>query len=143
MAIVQTMKKSAKMKIFADLLSAVCQRVENMADGYSEIRPVFDSYKLVTFKSKTRQKRANSSKTPCREVTPNTNSKLVMSLKELLSSSVTKAALVPFLAQSLQNHFANKPTILTICYDEKIVGPEHTEIHSHEEADTLIPNQVQ
>ena len=131
------------MKIFADLLSAVCQRVENMADGYSEIRPVFDSYKLVTFKSKTRQKRANSSKTPCREFTPNTNSKLVMSLKELLSSSVTKAALVPLLAQSLQNHFANKPTILTICYDEKIVGPEHTEIHSHEEADTLIPNQVQ
>ena len=47
---------------------------------------------------------------------------------------------MPLAVESLRNHF--KEICLTVCYDEKIVGPDGTASHTHEEADTLIPNQV-
>ena len=116
MAVLQSMKKTPQMKTIEDLLAAICKRVGYIAKGFFDVRPVFDSYKKLTFKSKMRQKRAAASKAPCRDFLPNLKSKLMMSLKELLSSSVTKAALVPRLvpgcwssAELLQRQGRSKP----------------------------------
>ena len=57
-----------------------------------------------------------------------------MSIKELISSSVPNEALVPFVVESLQNHF--QEISLTVCYDEMIVDPDGTAYYTHEEADT-------
>ena len=69
--------------------------------------------------------------------------KLSMALKELLSSSKTKSRLTAYLAQCLLEHFQNSATCsVIVAYDTKIKGREFEEVHSHEEADTLIPHQV-
>ena len=66
-----------------------------------------------------------------------------MALKELLSSSKTKSRLTAYLAQCLLEHFQNSGTCnVIVAYDTKIKGREFEEVHSHEEADTLIPHQV-
>ena len=66
-----------------------------------------------------------------------------MSLKELLSSSKTKSSLTAYLAESLLAHFHNSATCSVIeAYDTKIKGRDFEEVHTHEEADTLISNQV-
>ena len=68
----------------------------------------------------------------------------MMSLKELLelfSSSVSKAALIPLVVEALQNHFKDKVS-LTVCFEDTIIGPDGTDSHTHEKADTAIPYQV-
>ena len=66
-----------------------------------------------------------------------------MSLRELLSSSVTKASLTSMLAQALLQYFSSSNTFkLVVVYDVKIKSNNFEEDHSHEEADTLIPHQV-
>ena len=66
-----------------------------------------------------------------------------MSLKELLSSSKTKSSLTAYLAESLLAHFRNSATCSVIeAYDTKIKGRDFEEVHTHEEADTLISNQL-
>ena len=138
------MKKTPEMKTIEDLLAAICKRIGYITKGFCVVILVFDSYKKLTFKSKTRQKRAAASKTPCRDFLPNLKSKLMMSLKELLSSSVTKAALVPLVVGALQNYFKDKEGVsLTAVYEDTIMGLDSTDSQTHEEADTAIPNQVQ
>ena len=67
--------------------------------------------------------------------------KFSMSLKQLLSSSKTKSSLAAYLPESLLPH--NIATcIVIVAYDTKIKGRDFKEVHTHEEADTLIPNQV-
>ena len=63
---------------------------------------------------------------------------LTMTLKELLSSSSTKAKLTTILVESLLADMA-KVTIVLV-YGTKIKGHSIETEHSHEEADTLIPN---
>ena len=66
-----------------------------------------------------------------------------MSLKELLSSSVSKAAQIPLVVEAVQNHFKDKEGVsLTIVYEDTNIGPDSTDSQMHEEADTAIPNQV-
>ena len=67
---------------------------------------------------------------------------LTMSIKDLLSSSNTKRKLTIMFAEALMHHFQDKPIKWYVVYDNKIVGPDCSEEHSHEEADTLIPHQV-
>ena len=66
-----------------------------------------------------------------------------MSLKELLSSSKAKSSLTAYLAESLLAHFHNSATCkVMVAYDTKIKGRDVEEVNTHEEADTLITNQI-
>ena len=110
---------------------------------------MFDEYKdedpdapLPSLKSDTRKKRAGvRSKAPV-SFSPNINSKLIMSVTELLSSSRTKLVLVSIIAEFMLDYFRDKPINLIVSYANKIVCGSTVERHCHEEADTLIPNQV-
>ena len=63
-----------------------------------------------------------------------------MGITDLLSSSSTKAKLTEILAESLMQHF-DSINILVV-YGTIIKSHEVQYEHSHEEADTMIPNQV-
>ena len=149
MAILQSMKKTARMKTLSDLLRGFCQKVENMSAGCFEIRCMFDEYKdedpdavLPSLKAATRKQRAGvRSKAPV-SFSPHLNSKLIMSVTDLLSSSRTKRVLIPIVAEFMIEYFKTKPINLVVGYANKIVGGGTIERHCHEEADTLIPNQV-
>ena len=45
-------------------------------------------------------------------------------------------------AKAVAEHFRSKLIRLYVIYDKQIVGPDVSEEHNHEEADTLIPHQV-
>ena len=68
--------------------------------------------------------------------------KLTMSVKDLLSSSKTKRNLTKMFAEALLKHFSTNDVRVFVIYDTKIVGPDISVEHTHEKADTLIPNQV-
>ncbi|MES9881331.1 MAG: hypothetical protein ABW185_10665 [Sedimenticola sp.] len=110
-----------------------------MMIGYDEGRLVFDRYLDQSLKNKTRQKRAVTST----EFDIHPEMKLTMSIKELLSSSRTKCSLTAMFAQGLLQHFtSNSVCKLVVLFDNKIKSHDFEDVHSHEEADTLIPNQV-
>ena len=69
--------------------------------------------------------------------------KLTMSMNDLLASSKNKRQMTIIFAEGLINSFKEKRIKLYVIYEDKIVGPEGSvEKHRHEEADTLIPQQV-
>ena len=110
-----------------------------MLNGLNEGRIVFDRYLDQSLNNKTRQKRDVTST----ELEIHQETKLSMALKELLFSSKTKSRLMVYLAQWLLELFQNSATCsVIVAYDTKIKGRIFEEVHSHEEADTLIPNQV-
>ena len=82
---------------------------------------MFDEYKdedpdapLPSLKSDTRKKRAGvCSKAPV-SFSPNINSKLIMSVTELLSSSITKLVLVSIIAEFMLDYFRDKPFNLIV-----------------------------
>ena len=65
-----------------------------------------------------------------------------MLIKELLSSTKTKRSLTEIFAKALIRHFSGAQKRVFIIYDNKIVGSNTSDEHTHEEPDTLIPNQV-
>ena len=66
-----------------------------------------------------------------------------MSIKKLLCASRTKSKLTAMFARYLLEYFSSDNAFkLVVLYDTKIKGHDFEEDHSHEEADTLIPNQV-
>ena len=139
MAVLQSMKKTPMMLKLSDLQEAFIKRIEFMMVGYSEGRVVFDRYQEQSLKNKTRQKRAVTST----EFKIHLHMKLTMSLRELLSSSMTKASLTTMFAQALLLYFSNSKTFkMVVVYDVTIKSNNFEEKHSHEEADTLIPHQV-
>ena len=139
MAVLQSMKRTPTIHTLADLKEAFVRRIENMLNGFNEGRIILDRYLDQSLKNKTRQKRAVTST----EYEIHPEMKLSMSLKELLFSSKTKSSLTAYLAQSLLTYFHNSATCsLIVAYDTKIKGRDFEEVHTHEEADTLIPNQV-
>ena len=99
-----------------------------MSAGCLEIRCIFDEYKnedpdvpLPSLKSDTRKKRAGvHSKAPV-SFSPHINSKLIMSVTELLSSSRTKLVLVSIIAEFMLDYFRDKPINLIVGYANKIV----------------------
>ena len=69
--------------------------------------------------------------------------KLTMSIKKLLSESKTKRKLTRLFGQGLLDCFTRKDSfMLVVMYADHIKGPGFEYAHTHEEADTLIPNQV-
>ena len=73
---------------------------------------------------------------------PHLNSKLIMSVTDLLSSSRTKRVLVPIVPEFMIEYFKDKTVKLVVGFANQIVGNGPVQRHYHEEADTLIPNQV-
>ena len=66
-----------------------------------------------------------------------------MSSKDLLSSSKSKRMLVTLFASGLLARFSSSTAIkLVVVYDNKTKCLNCEEEHAHEEADTMIPNQV-
>lgn len=138
MAIIHPMKKSAKIRTLYDLQVEFIKLIEEKLDGYDEARIVFDRYIDLSLKNKTRQVRSKTST----EYLIHPEMRLTMSIKDLLSSSKTKQSLTIMFAKALIEYFSNKETRVFVIYDNKIVGPDTLEEHTHEEADTLIPHQV-
>ena len=94
MAVLQCMKKKNTMQTLSDLQDAFNERIQSMVSGYDEVR-VFDRYMDQSLKNKTRQKRAATSVEY--EIHPDT--KLTMSIKDLLSASSTKKKLTFMLGE--------------------------------------------
>ena len=123
----------------SDLQEAFNKRIEKMMAGYVEGRVVFDRYMDQSLKNRTRQKRATTSV----EYEIHPEMKLTISIKELLSASSTKKKLTCMLGQGLRDYFSRESSfLLVVVYDTIIKGHGFEEIHTHEEADTLIPYQV-
>ena len=126
------------MKI-SDLQESFIKRIERMVSGFDEGRGVFDRYLDSSLKNKTRQKRSTTSV----EFKIHPEMRLTMSIKDLLSSSKSKSMLVTLFANGLlARFFSNTAIKLVVVYDNKIRYLDCEEEHTHEEADTLIPNQV-
>ena len=139
MGVLQSMRKTPTMLKLADLQDAFIKRIKMMMTGYNEGRIVFDRYMDQSLKNKTRQKRATSSV----EYEIHPEMKLTMSIKELLSASSTKRKLTRMLGQGLLEYFSrDRSFVLVVIYDTFIKGHDFEEMHTHEEADTLIPHQV-
>ena len=138
MAEVQSLKKTPDMQTIQDLVNAFIARIQYKAEHYNELRVVFDRYLENSLKNKTRAKRATTGV----YFDINFNSKFIMSLKDLLSSWKTKSRLSEMLAVSLVSYFANSPVELIVAYSDKILIKDISITHNHEEADTLIPNQL-
>ena len=136
MAVLQGLKKIASMKTLADLVHAFTNRIRRLMQGYNECRVVFDRYLEQSLKDKTRTKRATTSV----EYDIHHDMRLTMTLKDLLSSSATKAKLTTMFAESLLEDFTSFN--LVVVYGTTIKSHEFEAEHCHEEADTLIPNQV-
>lgn len=63
-------------------------------------------------------------------------------VKDLLSSTKTKRSLTTLLAEGLLNHSADTDVKIVVVFDNEIKGMDIEDEHSHEKADTQIPNQV-
>ena len=99
---------------------------------------VFDRYMEKSLKNKTRQKRSKTDTI----FQVHKDTKLIMILKELLSSSFTKKNLRAMLAEELLKIYSNQNDFkIYVIYDNKIKG-KHIEEHNHEVADTIIVHQV-
>ena len=140
MAFVHPLKKSPATRTLRDLQDVFISKIENRLQGFDEGRVVFDTYLDTSLKDKTRAKRSSSN---AKEFKLHTDMILNMSMKDLMSSSRNKRQLTIIFAKGLIQHFIDKIIKLHVVYDDKIVGADKSEEkHSHEEADTLIPQQV-
>ena len=97
-----------------------------------------------SLKKKARQKRQKRAATSVYvEYEIHSNMKLTMSIKDLLSASSTKKKLTFILGEGLFKYFSRDSSILLfVLYDTFIKGHGSEQVHTHEEADTLIPHQV-
>lgn len=69
--------------------------------------------------------------------------KFTMFLKDLLSASKTKSCLTTMLVEGFLEYFSNVQSFkLVVVYENNNICLDFEEDHTHEEADTLIPNQV-
>ena len=102
---------------------------------------MFDCYFESSLKNKTRRKRSTTSVEF--QIHPKFEMRLTISIKDLLSSSKSKSMLVTLFANGLlARFFSNTAIKLVAIYYNKIRCLDCEEEHTHEEADTLIPNQV-
>ena len=139
MAVVQSMKKTLTMRTLADLKETFVKRIENLLNGFNDGRiiHVFDRYLDQSLKNKTRQNRAATTT----EYEIHSEMKLSMPLKELLSSSKTKSSWTVNLAEALIAHFHDSVTCSVIVACDTSIKGRAVEVHTYEEADTLISNQ--
>lgn len=90
-----------------------------------------------------KKKRRQETSTTSVELQIHPEMMLTMSIKDLLSSSKSKSILVTLFANGLLGRFSSSTAIkLVVVYDNKTKCLNCEEEHAHEEADTMIPNQV-
>ena len=141
MAYIHPLKKTPDTHTLKDLQKIFIRNIEKSLEGYDEGRVVFYKYLDTSLKDNTRAKR--SSTADAKEYKLYTEMKLTMSMKDLLSSNKNKRQLTIIFAEGLINSFKEKRIKLYVIYEDKIVGPGGSpEKYRHEEADTLISQQV-
>ena len=142
MEVVQSITKTTKMTKVIHFQQEFLKRISKPMKGYDEGRIVFDKYLDQSLKNKTQLIRSKSSA----EYAVHPDMSLTMSFKDLLSTSSTKRRLTVMLAEATLDHFIKQQQIrIIVVYDDKIrksESPDQIEFHTHEEADTLIPQQV-
>ena len=142
MEVVQSITKTTKMTKVIHFQEEFLKGISKLMKGYDEGRIVFDKYLDQSLKNKTRLIRSKSSA----EYAVHPDMSLTMSIKDLLSASSTKRRLTVMLAEATLDHFIKQQQIrIIVVYDDKIrksESPDQIEFHTHEEADTLIPQQV-
>ena len=140
MGVVQGLKRQEGTNHIKDVIHLFLKRIKDMTKEYDEARVIFDRYLEKSLKNVTRRKRATA--TESYHIHP--EMKLGMKIKDLLSSSETKRQLSILLANTLLDKFdvIQKPTMI-VAFEDVIKQKNGFELkHNHEEADTLIPNQV-
>ena len=95
-AVLQCMKKNT-IQTLSDLQDAFNERIQNMVHGYDEVRYVFDQYMDQSLNNKARQKTAATFV----EYEIQSDMKLTMSIKDLLSASSIKKKLTFILGEGL------------------------------------------
>ena len=143
MAVLQCMKKKPSTKKLRNLCDDFLTRIDRMVSGYDEARVLFDPYPDVdhTLKDKTHQNRSVTDE----GFDVYMNMPLAMSVKELLSSKTSKRVLTALFGKELISRYSSHEyTHMIVAYNDAIQSAyEDKQINqSHEEADTLIPNQV-
>lgn len=147
MGILQSMKKTPTMKKICHLKTAFVKRISYLMRGYSEGRVLFDRYLKVSLKDKTRAKRAQNTSAIEFVIHDEMNIAKVP-LRELLSSSKSKAQLTVLLAKALLESFKDSEQKLVVSFSDQVRSnrqnllPEDMTTHNHEEADTMIPLHV-
>ena len=115
------------------------KRTEQIVSGFDKDQAVFDPYLEGSLKNKMWQKRSTAF--VGFQIHP--EMRLTMSIKDLLSSSKSKSMLVTLFTTGLLVHFSSNTAIkLVLFYDNKIKHLACEGEHTHEEENTLIPNQV-
>ena len=147
MAIVQSMKKDNGMNTCLDFARAFVQSIKRLASGYQELRVIFDRYIETSLKANTRAKRTKGVDCVKYNISDKTNIKTVP-LKTFLSHIETKSQLTEYLGQHLLSAFSESEVTVVVVFKTETFSnksnafDESIRIHSHEEADTLIPLHV-
>ena len=147
MAEIQSLRKIPTMKRIGHLKEAFVKRIQRSVKIYSEARIIFDRYDLPqSLKEKTREKRAKQA-----DMNFEVHDEMVISkipLKDLLSSSQTKAGLSNLFGDSLVHAFngSDKKVVIVKGTTAQANAPHRVDesmlTHSHEEADSMIPLHV-
>ena len=149
MSVVNSMKKTPGMVAIKQLKDAFIRKIMNMSKRYVEVRVIFDHYIEDSLKSKTRGGRATSD--VASKATYEIHDEMsirTISLRELLSSSMTKSGLTKHLSEAILKKTEGSNQVFIVSYQQctRVNNPhsidENLEVHGHEEADTLIPLHV-
>ena len=117
MAVLQSMKKTQSMKKIMDLGEQFIKRIRRLMKGYSEGRVLFDQYFKTSLKNNTRRNRGNSNDIIF-QIHDDMNI-VKLQLKEILSSSSTKAQLTEYLSLKLLDSFKNDEQSCGILWGQK------------------------
>ena len=147
MAILQGMRKKPSTKLFKNLYSDFLKIIDEMISPYNEARFVFDPYSdKKTLKDNTHKKRAAPGVLNSDGYDVHMEMPLKMSIKELMSASKTKRRISKILCELiLQKYSVSGSPRIVAAYETTIKDNDPQSlplIHSHDEADQLIPNQI-
>ena len=113
-----------------DVQEEFIRKVSLVMRGYDEVRIIFDRYVQQSLKNKNPIKRSEYAVHPAM----------------CLSASSTKRLLTIMIGQATLIHFMKQSKVrVVVTYDDKIIKgecPNDVLQHTHEEADTLIPQLV-
>ena len=141
MAILRGMKKKPTTKKFTNFSKDFVDKIDGLLKGFDEGRIMFDPYNEdYVLKDQTHEKRATPGNPEGFDVYM--DMPMTMSIRELLSTSSTKRQVSKLLAKDLLKHYEDTETKIIVAYQNTIESSDSFEEHSHDEADTLIPNQV-
>ena len=120
--------------------------IDEMISTYDEARQLFDPYPdKITLKDNTHKKRAVPGLLNDEGYDVHLEMPLKMSVRELMSASKTKRKISKIISQLLLKRYQSSTKHLVVAYESTIQENDpdsSTRLHSHDEADQLIPNQL-